>query len=208
MNRKPIGLITCILILMSIVGFAYSHWSDTIYINGTVKMAHIGIQIKSYKNLTSRDIQKYSTITSELSADGRTLTITFDVVWPCWFVWVGLVTQNQGTLPAMMKPPVYGYEDPNGFKDYFETKDYFYGPYPESTGLGTLEVWNEVKVSKQLLANGDTTFKTAPEFPPFPVDPGEKVVLWIWMHCKETIPNNAMGKTVKIFITIVDDLAV
>jgi len=208
MNQKLIALATLVLILTSIAGLAYSHWSDTIYINGTIKMAHVGIQIISYKNLTSKYVMRYSTITSELSADGRTLTITFDGAWPCWFVWVGLALQNKGTLPAMMKPPVYGYEDPNGFKEYFETKEYFYGPYPESTGFGRLEVWDNVKVPEQLRPDGATTFTTKPTTPPFTTDPGEKVVLWIWMHCKETIPNNAMGKTVKVFITIVDDLAV
>jgi len=197
-----------LIVTLSIVGFAYAHWSDKVQIEGTVKMAHILMSIKSQKVLSSKEIERYSTITYEVSADEHTLTLTCTNLKPCWFVWIGLVTQNQGTLPVNVKPPKYSYEDPNGFQDHFETKEYFYGPYPEATGLGTLEVWRDVKVDNQLKSDGSVTFTTTPKTPPFVADPGEKVVIWIWVHCKADIPNNAQSKTIKIIITIVDDLAI
>ena len=207
-TTKTYAIVMSMAVILSIIGFAYSHWSDTIDITGSVKMAHIHMTIKSYKNLTSRDIQKYSNIWSELSADGHTLTITIDGLKPCWFVWIGLATQNQGTLPAQVKPLQYSYEDPYGLKQYFENKTYFYGPYPEETGFGDLEVWGHVKVDNQLKSDGTVDFPTeVPTHAPFIADPGEKVVIWVWIHVLPSTPEDAQGKTITIYITIVDDMA-
>ena len=210
MTTTKISTIFMVLIItLSIAGFIYAHWTDTIQITGTVKMAHIKMTIISYKNLTSRDIQKYSTITTELSADNHTLTIACDGLKPCWFIWIGLVTQNKGTLSAWVKPPQYTYEDPYGLKQYFENKTYFYGPYNETTGFGNLEVWGNVKVDKQLNSDGTVNFPTeAPTPTPFIADPSEKVVTWIWIHVGEDIPEWAQGKSIVININIVDDIAI
>jgi len=209
-KNKTYAIFMILAISLSIVGFVYAHWSDSIHISGTVKMAHIKLTIISYKNLTSCCVQRYSKITSQLSPDGHTLTLTCTGLKPCWFVWIGLLTQNQGTLPAIVKPPEYSFDDPDGFKDYFETKEYYYGPYPEATGFGTLEVWGGAKVSTfgPLKPEGTTTFKTPSHTPPFVTQPGEKVVIWIWIHVHTSIPDTAQGKTVKLYITIVDDLAI
>ncbi len=209
-TNKISALIMILAITLSIVGFTYAHWADTIKITGTVKMAHIKMAITSYKNLTSKEVQRYSNITSELSADGHTLTLTCEGLKPCWFIWIGLATQNQGSLPVNVKPPEYSFYDPDGFQDYFETAEYFYGPYPEETGFGTLEVWGGVKVSEDgpLKPDGGVTFETEPTSPPFIADPGEKVVMWIWIHVHTDIPDDAQDKTVTLYINIVDDIAI
>lgn len=208
MNTTKIYAFFMVLaITLSIAGFTYAHWSDTMQITGSVEMAHIKMTIISYKNLTSKDIEKYSTITSELSADGHTLTITADALGPGWFIWIGLVTQNIGTLPAQVKALEYSFEDPNGLEEYFETNEYFYGPYPEETGFGDLEVWGNVKVGEDLLSDGTVTFIETSHPLPFPADPGEKVVTWIWIHVHTSIPDYAQDQTVTMYINIVDDLA-
>lgn len=216
--NKISALVMAIAITLSIVGFTYSHWTDTIYINGTVKMAHLKLTVTSYKNLTSQEVQHYSNITSELSADGSMLTLTCTGVRPCWFIWIGLVTQNEGTLPVKLKPLEYDFDDPDGFHDYFETAEYFYGPYSKKQGFGNLEVWKgdppPVNVGDELLADGNVTFSTTPTatspppFDPIPVDPLEKVVIWIWIHCKLEIPDDAQGKTITMYIYLVDDIAI
>jgi len=214
--NKIAPLLMVLTVTLSIVGITYSHWSDTIKINGTVKMAHLKLTIISYKNLTSQEVQEYSNITSELSPDGHTLTLVCDGLQPCWSIWIGLVTQNQGSLPANLKPPEYNFDDPDGFEDYFETAEYFYGPYPENTGFGKLQVWGRVKVSEDgpLKPDGNVTFSTPPNatspppFDPIPVDPGEKVVIWIWIHVHTNIPDDAQEKAITMYINIVDDAAI
>jgi len=41
MNKKIVGTFALLMIALSIAGFAYAHWSDVIYINGTVDMGSL-----------------------------------------------------------------------------------------------------------------------------------------------------------------------
>jgi hypothetical protein len=208
-TRKVSWLIMAFMVAASITGLTYAHWGDYVRIEGMVKMAHIKMTITSWKVLTSKEVKRYSSISQgTLSDDAHALTITADNLKPCWFVWVGLVTQNQGSLPAWVKPPEITYEDPNGIIGCFEHKYYFYGPYPEATGFGNLEVWGKVTVSEDLLSSGDVTFDTPASTPPFIANLGEKVVLWIWIHVLEDASSSAMGKAITISVHVVDDMAV
>jgi hypothetical protein len=137
------------------------------------------------------------------------LTLKCTNLRPCWFIWVGLKTQNQGSLPANVKLPEYRFEGPDGFEKYFETEEYFYGPYPEAENPENPihGVWSNAKVGRELLEDGTVTFTNTLNSPPFPADPNEKVVIWIWVHCKLGIPDDAQGQTVTLYINIVDDIA-
>ena len=205
---KGSGFFMAFMIAVSLTGLSYAHWSDTIKIEGTAKMAHIRIKIISYKALTSKEVKKYSTINTELSEDGHMLIIYCSNLKPCWHVWIGLVTQNEGSLPANVKPPEYIFDGPDGFEDYFETMEYYYGPYPEDTGYGNLEVWGNVVVGEDLMEDGTVTFTTPSKIPPFSTDPYEKVVIWIWIHVKNDIPDDIQGIEGTLYIRIVDDLAI
>jgi len=207
-TNKISALFMILAITLSIIGITYSHWADTVRIEGKVKMAHILIDIKSEKVLMSKDVQKYSSVTYEVSPDKHTLSIYSENLKPCWYIWVGLVMQNQGTLPGKIKSLEYIFEDSDGFEDYFETAEYFYGPYPENTGFGTLEVWGKVKIDEQLKSDGSVTFTTPSTPTPFTLNPTEKAVIWIWIHVPEGITPDAQGETVTMYINIVDDPAI
>ena len=205
-TTKIYSVLMVMAIVLSVVGLTYSAWTDTIYIEGNVKMAHVMMTIISEKVLTSKE---YPKPIYEVSEDGHLLTLNCSGLRECWYVWIGLVLQNQGSVPANVKPPQYIFEGPDNFVQYFETEEYFYGPYPENTGFGTREVWGKVKVGEHLLANGSVDFPDTEPLPdeiPFPTDPGEKFIIWIWIHvCDE--PPDAQGKTVKLYIHILDDIA-
>lgn len=208
--NKVSTLFVTFIIAISVLGVTYAHWSDNIRIIGTAKMAHIKMTTISDKCLTSKDVERYSEIKSYVSDDGHLYTIEATNVRPCWFIWIGLKLQNAGSLPANVKPIEYGFDDPDGFHDYFETTEYFYGPYPEAEGPQNPihNVWRNAKVGAELLEDGTVTFTETPRTPPFPTDPYEKVIVWIWVHCKLDIPDDAQGKTITMYIYIVDDLAV
>jgi len=206
--NKLYALFMVLAIILSIAGFTYAHWADIVRIEGKVKMAHVLVNIKSEKVLISKDVQKYSIVNYNVSADQHTLEIHSENLKPCWYIWVGLIMQNQGTLPGKIKPPNYIFEDSNGFEDYFETTEYFYGPYPENTGFGNLELWGKAKINEQLLPDGTVDFETDPTPTPFPINPTEKAVIWIWIHVQTDIPNDAQGETVTLYIEIVDDIAI
>ena len=101
-TTKISALFLTFAVILSIVGLTYAHWSDTVQIEGTVKMAHIRVGIKSEKVLMSKDVQKYSTVTYTVSPDEHSMAIYSKNLKPCWYIWVGLVLQNQGTLPCLL----------------------------------------------------------------------------------------------------------
>jgi hypothetical protein len=208
-TTKLSALLMTLSIVLSVAGFTYAHWTDAIRIEGSMKMAHILVGIKSEKVLMSQYVQKQyqSYVEWERSADEHTLEINSTNLGPCWYIWVGLVMQNQGPLPGQLKPPEYVFEDTYGFQDYFETTEYFYGPYPENTGFGKLEVWGKVEIEEDLLWDGTVTFETPSTPVPFTLEPAEKAVIWIWIHVLPDVPPTAIGKTVTLYINIVDDLA-
>ena len=205
---KISALFMTLAIILSLTGFTYAHWSDTIRINGKVKMAHILININSKKVLMSKGVQKYSSVEYNVTADKHTLEIRSENLRPCWYIWVGLVIQNEGTLPGKIKPPEYAFDPSDSWGNYFETTEYFYGPYPENTGFGRLEVWGETKIDEQLKSDGTVTFTTPSTPTPFTINPTEKAVIWIWIHCKLDIPDDAQGDTITLYINIVDDIAI
>ena len=66
-----------------------------------------------------------------------------------------------------------------------------------------------VKVSDEgpLKPDGEVIFTTPKNTPPFKTEPGEKSVVWIWIHCIDT-PPDSNGETVILYIKIVDDMAI
>jgi hypothetical protein len=41
MNKKIAGVFAVLMVALSVIGFAYAHWEDIIYINGTVEMGEL-----------------------------------------------------------------------------------------------------------------------------------------------------------------------
>ena len=186
-GQKFIIPLSSVLIVMAITGLAYSHWSDTIYISGTIKTGHWRAIIDSYKVLSPYDDDL---ITKQLSADNRTLQISSDNVFSSWYAWVGLKIHNTGTVPVKVKSPTYGF-DPDNVENSFEIETYFYGPY--TGGAIPKEVWAHAKVK---------TLPVLPSDPPPIIDPCQHAIVWIKLHSVDNLG------AVQISITVTNELAV
>jgi len=196
MNKKLVALFNLTLVLVAINGFAYSHWSKTLTITGTVTMAKIDIIIDSYKTITPVGYDEEAPISSVLSPDASTLEISCDNVFPGWLLWVGLNTHNIGTIPVSVKDVNINFEDSDNIKDHFEIKEYFYGPYDD----GDFKVvWGDVKVDNLPFCGSNPL--------PISMEPCQHVIAWIKIYFY-TDDQAATNKSIKIFITIVDDLAI
>jgi len=196
MNKKLVALFNLILVLTAISGLAYAHWSDTLIITGTVTMAKINAVIESYKAITPVGYDEIAPISTVLSPDASTLEISCDNVFPCWLVWVGLNTHNVGTVPVSVKDVAVSYEDSNNIAQYFKVEEYFYGPYNDGDFKA---VWGDVRVDG-LPFDGSSPL-------PIAMEPCRHVIAWIKIHF-DTDNTEVMNKSIKIFITIVDDLAI
>ena len=191
-NGRLVAPLALILILTAAFGLAYSHWSEILYISGTVTTGTWSTTIGSYKVLVPIG---YDDINAEpenyLSTDNRTLVITCDNVFNCWYTWVGLKITNVGTVPELVKTPMIEFNPYVGGS--FEVETYFYGPYryehevPEG-------LWGQAKVDNLPFEPYGTS--------PIVADPNEHVIVWIKLHSTDDLG------AVQISITIVDERAV
>ena len=192
-NGRLVAPLASILILTAVFGFAYSHWSETLYISGTVTTGTWDTIIGSYKVLSPYD---NNLIEKQLSPNNRTLQISTENVFSGWYAWVGLVIHNEGIIPELVKTPIIEFNPDVG--DNFEKNYYFYGPY---SGEDFTTVYAHVKLPPL------TTNEIAPPppgnvSPPVPTDPYQYAVVWIKLHSLANLD------TVQISITVIDELAI
>lgn len=194
-NGKLVAPLASILILTAVTGFAYSHWSETLYIEGTVRTGtwSTTTTIGSYKILSPWND---GLITHHLSTGNRTLRIATDNVFQCWYAWVGLVIHNEGTLPVNVKAPTYEFS-PDNVENCFEIQTYFYGPY---SGGDFTVVYAHVKLPP-LEPNDIAPPPPGNVSPPITIDPCQHAVIWIKLHSTDNLG------AVQISITVVNELA-
>jgi signal peptidase len=174
-NGRLMAPLAVILILTATTGFAYSHWSDTIYVSGTVETGSWNTEIECYKVCC-----RCCDIDTELSPDKRTLYIYWNNVSPCKPLWVGLKIHNVGTVPVFLEEPSYEFDPDVG--DQFTINSWFFGPDICSWSI----CWHEWDWP-------------CPSQPPIQVDPCQNVFALIRLR------STGYSGPVQISISIVDE---
>ena len=177
------------MVLTAMSGIAYSHWTESLYINTTVNIGISDDPIESYKVLVPSGYdEKNAEPHSYLSPDNRTLVITCGNMFEGWYVWVGLLIHNKGTLPMEVKDPIIQFTPDVGGS--LMRTSYFYGPYNNGDFV---EVWAQQIDELPVEPWGD---------PPVPIDPSQHAVIWVKLCSSADFSN------VQISITVVDELAI
>ena len=126
-NRKLVVLPILTVIMLSITGFGVAHWTDTVKINGTVKMANMSLAFTTHEppvitempEPKNKDVAWTEGYYNELFTDPHTgkqgykeFIIIIHNGYPCYEVHCHFVVENIGILPIH----VYGWEitDPTG----------------------------------------------------------------------------------------------
>ena len=145
MKAKIVAILNLILISLAITGITYSHWSDTIYVQGTVKIAHRELTIDSQKVLvpTGVEFNESHPITYQKTQDNRTLILTCKNITSDWEIAIGLLIHNNGTLPLQLKETqITVFNNTDDITSDFNITTWYYGPYEKGTDFGALDVWN------------------------------------------------------------------
>ena len=199
-NAKILTALLIPLLLISLGAYSYAHFTDTVQKKYKFHVKCFIVEIKSYKVLSKYNddlIHTYPNET-ELEVMGGTTTISISTenAFPSWWVWIGLLIQNQGGFPANVTTPIYG---PIPTNVSIETKQYFYGPYTHGEFVSVDHtVWGGIHW-QDLQAGAPPGNKTAP----ITLEPAgdaykNKMVLWIYLHIV-SIPS---GFTFQIEITV------
>jgi len=122
MLALPILLTTA----LSMIGFAYAHWSESIFINGTVNMGSLTVVFSTYeppmcwdKDDLTKDVAETTCWYDNLVTDPHTSKEGYTKMWvvisngyPSYWVHCTFILQNIGTIPAMIDSLVFS--DPEG----------------------------------------------------------------------------------------------
>jgi len=125
-KNRIMGLFALLIIALSIVGFAYAHWTDTIYIKGSVETGTVAVAWTAkgcYDNEGTgerpQDIGKFTCEFSEYKKDVHTgkdgyglLTVTITNAYPSYMVTCNVNLTVIGTLPVHVKAVTVKESDP------------------------------------------------------------------------------------------------
>ena len=138
MKSKMVGLFALVMIALTVAGFAYAHWSETLVLSGTVKTGKLDLawSCKCWDNEGElKDVGKIS-----CNIEDDTLTITVENAYPCYEVGGTIDIKNVGTVPAVLK----------GYKITLpEDVTYEYNPYTREIIL---------KYNGEVMAEGSIIF--------------------------------------------------
>ena len=188
-TKKLMATFAILIIALGIAGFAYAHWSETLYLNGTVNTGKVCVEwsfnaVLPPSNFKDLDGDKeeddpvatlsYTIYDSDSDGDKDTLNVTLNNVYPCLWVNGTIDVTNTGTIPVGIAD--YGWEiyDPKGvasgvslYDVNFWLKDPQGGVHPITVPI---EQWiNEVNQ----------------------IDPGWSLVCEFKIHFTENLPEDA-----------------
>jgi len=101
LNRKFATISMLLVFALVATGFAYAHWSKTLYISGTVETGTLECQFVSPllmgDNEIDKDVGGYS---GYISADRKSIIITITNAYPGYEVYTAFKVKNTGSVPA------------------------------------------------------------------------------------------------------------
>ena len=100
-----------LVLVMGTLGFAYAAWVDGLVIAGTVNTGDIDVQFTDAVVCfdQSKDIASGS---ADISADGKTLTVTIDNYYPCAGGKVYYLVENFGSVPVHLEDKIITVNEP------------------------------------------------------------------------------------------------
>jgi len=129
-SKGLIGVLGSLILALLVLGVAYAHWSETLYITTVVNTGDFCVKFledycMNYDKPGENDLKYYGypnrwpfnvgETVCEVTED--TVTITLNNVYPCYQTWVRFRIINCGTIPAKLKEVIVTFEGPEGLKN-------------------------------------------------------------------------------------------
>jgi hypothetical protein len=126
MDTKKIAATFAILIIaLGIAGFAYSMWSDTLVLNGTIKTGNVDVEW-SFNGALTNGVKGNGYVVATMTGGivGDTLTVTINNTFPGLSGWLEIDVHNKGSIPVKLyncTGPTIGGTDLTPWINYTET---------------------------------------------------------------------------------------
>ncbi|MEM0358125.1 MAG: hypothetical protein QXL77_07140 [Candidatus Bathyarchaeia archaeon] len=167
-TKKLMATFAILIIALGIAGFAYAHWTATVYIEGEITTGYLDLEWSFEGEL----IQTKPVAELDYEIEDGCLWVNLTNVYPCLTVNMTIDVTNTGTIPVKLYDWDWGLEE----------------------GSDNLLPW--IKVLKcefiGVDGNGDGVPGSIEQ-----LDPGDSVVLWLTIHFEQedaqgnVMPQNA-----------------
>jgi len=104
-TKKIMATFTILMLALGVAGYAYAHWCDTLYLEGTITTGTVDVEwswdgelINGNKTLETGEEYVVATMTGVIT--DNTLTITITNVFPCLKGWFEIDVHNAGSIPV------------------------------------------------------------------------------------------------------------
>jgi len=194
MNKQILAVFTILIFALTITGYAYSHWKDTVYMQVTIKTGHRRLIIDSRKLLvpTAQGFNETHPIYYHITSDNHSLIADCQNVTGNWTIKIGLLIKNSGTLPVNLKETEIGFNITD--TSQFNITTYYYGTFSPGTNFN-FPYWDGIKFD-EVPPSGNLT-------PPLLLDPDYHAITWtIIQYVGDPY---ALGINVQITATPMDD---
>lgn len=197
LNPKLLALSTGLMLGLLTTGFAYAHWSETLYISGSVATGDLDWEFTEalISDTTGDDYHcrdnfelpsprfwmgdKDVGSSSIEITDPHTITITLTNVYPCYFTMASVYAKNTGTIPLIIDNVIIDGNLLRSFPTYPIQLDL------DGDGLDDIEIWWKDGFGTQL-------------------EPGEdSPEMSFWIHVLQDAPQGATGTTLSFTIELV-----
>lgn len=120
-NKKMVAIPILLMIALSMIGFTYATWSQTLYINGTVSTGTLSAKFVPPVTKTDqgldwncddglinvRQIDKdIGSSTATIVAD-KEITVVLTNVYPCYYEHISFWIHNDGTIPWKIQKVIF-----------------------------------------------------------------------------------------------------
>ncbi|MEM2619309.1 MAG: hypothetical protein QW356_07530 [Candidatus Hadarchaeales archaeon] len=102
--RTAMAMFGALIVALAMTGVAFAHWTDTLYINGTVNTGTFDAELSVGEGRDSEpDCKDVSSISGELSEDKNTITVTIRNAYPCIDYYLPIDVHCTGTVPLIIE---------------------------------------------------------------------------------------------------------
>jgi len=114
MNKKLLTAFTVILFAMAITGYAYTHWTDIIQIQGNIQLAKTQITLQAHNTTLQTTYQNDHALnlTGTINSSNKTIL-------------TGIIINNTGTTPVNIQQTI----QTNATDNTLQNQTLYYGPY-------------------------------------------------------------------------------
>ena len=187
-NKKISITFLTLLIALAITGYSYTHWTETIHIQGTITTAKAQLIITSDKLLIpNEDFNITHQICYYVTSDNQTLIAECaNVTGQEWTIKIGLTVKNNGTMPIYLTQTTITF---SAYESNFTVETFYYHPFdtakwdltfndvpPEGNVSTPIQLepneqaitWTTITLTDPNIEGIDVQITVAPQFDPYP----------------------------------------